>query len=722
MDSKATQRDLLDDALLDAACRSLAATVSGKAEGTRAETPRSQTALALGRILAFYHRRADIPDVADPLAYVTQTMNIACRQVTLEGAWYRDAIGPYLGSTRDGQAVAIIPRGNHYEYFDSRTGKTIRINARTAGNLSPQAQAFYLPLPPGRLTLRHLFRYMLQSLTPWDIAQLVGATALASILAMTLPAMTQLVFSGLIPSAQAGLVLPVLFLLVFSVTSTHLVKVLRSLAVGVVHLRAGASLQSAAMARVMSLPAAFFRQHASGEIAAQLSAIDKLTSATVSAVFSSGLTGLFSLVYIAQVSAFAPELVVPALAVLVLKTALSLACMLLGMKRANARMQGEANLSGLMLAMVNGIQKIRLAGAEKRIFAKWANAYSTVARLTYAQPRLLLYSQALMSFISLAGLVVIHYAAAASGLSAANYMAFNSAYGLVSGAFTALIGMAATLADFVPMLNLMKPILEAEPEVEPGKPAPASLSGKISISHVSFRYKQDGPMLLDDLCLDIAPGEYVAVVGATGSGKSTLMRLMLGFEKPEQGAIYYDDQDLHSLSLRGLRRHIGTVLQNGQLLQGTIAANLSIAKPDMTPQEAWDALEKAGLAQDVRRMPMQLETMLGEGGAGLSGGQRQRLLIARALVGNPRIIFMDEATSALDNVAQAHAVRSLDALNCTRVVIAHRLSTIQNCSRIVVLEGGRLVEDGTYDQLIAQNGRFAALVERQRLDAAAHTE
>jgi len=195
------------------------------------------------------------------------------------------------------------------------------------------------------------------------------------------------------------------------------------------------------------------------------------------------------------------------------------------------------------------------------------------------------------------------------------------------------------------------------------------------------------------------------------------MRLMLGFEKPEQGAIYYDDHDMKSLNLRGLRRRIGTVLQNGQLMQGSIFTNLSIVKPDMTEDEAWEALEKAGLAEDVRRMPMKLNTMLGENGAGISGGQRQRLLIARSMVGRPSIIFMDEATSALDNVAQAHAVRSLDALNCTRVVIAHRLSTIQNCSRIVVLDGGRIVEDGTYNELIALNGRFAHLVARQRLDS-----
>lgn len=715
-EQKNIQRAQLDNAMLDEAYRKLAATVTGRADAWMAQADHAQMKDAVSEILAFYHCKAKLPDDVEPVQYVTEWLDISCRQVTLEGEWYKDAIGAYLGRTKAGQTIALLPRRNHYEYYDKSTGGHIRINRQTAAELEAEAQYFYLPLPAGKLKLRDLYRYMLRCLTAWDYVQLIGATALVSGLAMILPVVTQLVFSGLIPSGQVDLVLPILFLLIFSITSSHLVDILRTLSVGVVNIRVGSSLQSAAMARVMSMPTSFFKQYATGEVAAQLNSIDNLTASTVNAVFSSGLTGLFSLIYIVQISTFAPALAMPAVCVLVLKTVLSLICVIVGVKRSNVRVQKQAKLSGRLLTIVSGIRRIRLSGAEKRIFAKWVDEYREVAELTYRQPRILLYQKALMNFISLAGLVVIFYAAAASEVSTANYMAFSSAYGMVSGAFTALINIVSVLTEFGPMLNMMKPILETEPETEPGKLVPEQLGGKIGVNHVSFRYNKDAPMLLDNVTLDIEPGEYVAIVGATGCGKSTLMRLMLGFEMPEQGAIYYDDHDLKSLNLRGLRQKIGTVLQNGQLMAGSIYSNLSIVKPDMTEEEAWDALEKAGLAEDVRRMPMRLNTMLGENGSGISGGQRQRLLIARAMVGNPKIVFMDEATSALDNVAQAHAVRSLDALNCTRVVIAHRLSTIQNCSRIVVLEDGHIVEDGSYEELIALNGRFAALVERQRLD------
>jgi ABC-type bacteriocin/lantibiotic exporter with double-glycine peptidase domain len=258
--------------------------------------------------------------------------------------------------------------------------------------------------------------------------------------------------------------------------------------------------------------------------------------------------------------------------------------------------------------------------------------------------------------------------------------------------------------------------LNAEPEVAEDKEILTELSGRIELSGVRFRYDDSMPYVIDGMDLVVRPGEYVAIVGKSGCGKTTLVRLLLGFETPEKGAIYYGGKDITSVDLRSLRRRIGAVTQDGTLFQEDIYSNITISAPYLSEEEAWEAAEIAGIADDIRAMPMGMRTMIGEGSGGISGGQKQRIMIARAVAPKPRILIFDEATSALDNKTQKQVSEALDALQCTRIVIAHRLSTIKNCDRILYLEDGHIVEDGTYDGLIEKGGKFAELVERQRLD------
>ena len=265
---------------------------------------------------------------------------------------------------------------------------------------------------------------------------------------------------------------------------------------------------------------------------------------------------------------------------------------------------------------------------------------------------------------------------------------------------------------------MAKPFLEAEPETSDNREIVTRLSGGIELNNVYFRYTERSPYIVNNMTLKIRPGEYVAIVGRTGCGKSTLMRLLLGFEKPEKGAIYYDGRDINSLDLGSLRRKIGTVMQSGGLFQGDIYSNIVITAPELTLDDAWAAAETAGIAEDIRNMPMGMQTMISEGQGGISGGQKQRIMIARAIAPKPKILMFDEATSALDNKTQKQVSEALDAMGCTRIVIAHRLSTIRHCDRILVLDKGNVIEDGTYDELIAKNGYFAELVARQRLDTA----
>jgi ABC-type bacteriocin/lantibiotic exporter with double-glycine peptidase domain len=286
---------------------------------------------------------------------------------------------------------------------------------------------------------------------------------------------------------------------------------------------------------------------------------------------------------------------------------------------------------------------------------------------------------------------------------------------MVTSALFMLSNMVQQFATMEPALDMVKPILETEPESSDGKKIVTSISGTIDINNVSFRYQDDMPLVLDDISLKIRAGQYVAFVGPSGCGKSTLLRILLGFEKADRGAVYYDGNDINKIDLKSLRQKIGCVIQNSRLMNGDIFSNIIVSAPMLTLDDAWAAAEMAGVADDIRDMPMGMHTILSEGGGGLSGGQKQRIMIARAIAAKPKLLMFDEATSALDNVTQKIVSDSLTKLKCTRIVIAHRLSTIKQCNRIIFLENGKIVEDGTYEELIALGGRFADLVERQRI-------
>jgi ABC-type bacteriocin/lantibiotic exporter with double-glycine peptidase domain len=380
-------------------------------------------------------------------------------------------------------------------------------------------------------------------------------------------------------------------------------------------------------------------------------------------------------------------------------------------------MERSSKESGLSFSLITGIQKIRLAGAEKRAFAKWGHAYADVAALSYNPPMLTRVGASVSIVINLLGTIALFFLAVENKVTPSEYIAFNTAYGAVSASFGALTGAALSIAGIRPVLEVARPILETEPEASESRALVTDLSGNIELSGVYFRYDPNMPWVIEGLDLKIHEGEYVAIAGTTGCGKSTLVRLLLGFEKADKGAIYYDGKDIVGLDLHSLRRKIGTVTQDGTLFQGDIFSNIAISAPQMKLEDAWEAAELAGIADDIRAMPMGMQTQISEGQGGISGGQKQRLMIARAVASKPRILILDEATSALDNRTQQQVAGALDRLRCTRIVIAHRLSTIKNCDRILVLNQGRIQEQGTYDELIAANGFFAELIKRQRLDA-----
>ena len=678
---------------------------------------------AIGEILKAYHiRPREVPDsmtdMNETLEYLMRPHGIMRRNVVLEKGWYRDATGPMIGTLKDnGDVVALIPAGMaSYVIVDPKAGKRIKVYRGTENLLDQEAIAFYKPFPSKRIGIPGLLRFIAGNITSADVAMIVAVTLAVTLIGLLTPKLNELLFSDVIASGSMRALTAIAVFIVCVSLSSLLLTTVKELLVSGLTTRISVSVDAAAMMRILSLPADFFKDYGAGELANRERYINPLVENLLQVIFTTGLTSLFSVAYITQIVTYAPALVAPAMFVILATLLISVISAIVQVRISTEQMELASKESGMSYALITGIQKIKLSGAEKRAFARWSKAYSDSARLLYDPPTFLKVNTALTLAITLAGTIAIYYSAAKSGVSVSEYYAFHVAYGMISGAFTTLAGITLTAAQIGPILKMVSPILTTEPEVAEEKQVVERLMGGIELNNVTFAYHENMPNVLDGVSLKISAGQYVAIVGKTGCGKSTLMRILLGFEKPQRGGVFYDGKDIERMDLKSLRRKIGSVMQSGKLFTGDLYSNIVINNPRLTLDEAWEAAEMAGFADDIRSMPMGMFTLVSEGQGGISGGQRQRLLIARAIAPKPRILMFDEATSALDNITQKIVSESLEKLKCTRIVIAHRLSTIRQCDRIIVLDKGHIVEDGSYDELIARNGFFAELVERQRVD------
>ena len=723
MESQVETRARLDAEMSERAYAELAASVSGPSSSDHVAIGDLEQADAAARA-CLAHLGQEPGDVPDGVKDLDERLEWLCRPtgtmrriVRLDEGWQTRAFGTMLGRLDSGESVALLPRGiRGYKLLDPGSGCRVTVTRAVAKHIEPEAVLFYRPLPPRPLEIRDLATFIARVFDRGDYV-VVFLAALAATLVGLAPAWAnQVAFSVVAPSGEVGLILPVAALLLGVAVSSALIGACRNLVMQRVSTKIDVAVEAATFARVLALPSSFFKEYSSGDLASRVANMKTLAQQVVSIILGSSLTAFLSLAYVAQVGAYAPVLVVPALSVAAIQAVLTIVVTLATVRYEKATLDANARLSGTVTALLGGVQKIKLAGAEERAFAKWAHGYSEYARATYNRPVTLRALPTLVGLVSLLGNIVIYYLAGSAQVSVADYMAFTVAFGQVSAAIMSLAGIAGQVAQIGPMLDMVSPILETAPETAEDKPSVESLTGGIDVSGVSFRYDDNSPYVLRDLSFRVRPGEYVAFVGKSGCGKSTILRLLLGFETPERGTIFYGPHDVSKTNLRSLRNHIGTVMQDGKLFMGDIFSNITISTPTATLDDAWEAAEIAGIADDIRKMPMGMQTLVTEGGGGVSGGQRQRIMIARAVCGRRRILMFDEATSALDNKTQKHVSDALEELKCTRVVVAHRLSTVRHCDRILVVDDGHIAEEGTYEELLAKNGLFAELVARQRLD------
>jgi ATP-binding cassette subfamily C protein len=653
----------------------------------------------------------------DPLTAILRTSRVRSRRVALRADWWRHDHGPLLGSLAEGeQPVALLPSPKGYMLHDPTRHFPERVTVKNAETIAPFAVTFYRPFPDGPLPIREVLRFGLQGCRR-DFFVLAIASGAVALLGMIPPLATGMLFNTIIPGAQRSEVLQLTIVVLAAAFAASLFSLAQNLAMLRIEGRMGAAIQSAVWDRLLGLPLAFFRPYTAGDLAVRAMSIDAIrqivSGVTVTAVVG-GVCSLGNIVLMFHYNvamAWRASIIILA----VISVTLIGGCLQLRAQRGAVKLQ--ARVSGLVLQLLSSIGKIRVAGVEPSAFALWVERFSEQRRLQFRVRAVANWVSAFNAAAPVTANVLIFWMAAPllthdRSLRTGDFLAFLWAFSSCMGALLSTCVALLATGTALPLYQHARPILDTRPEVHVGKADPGVLTGDIEIQHAVFRYRPDSPLILRDVSLRVKPGEFAAFVGPSGSGKSTLLRLLLGFETPESGAVYYDGQDLEGLDVQMVRRQIGVVLQSGRLMSGDIFTNIA-GSSTATLDDAWEAARMAGLSDDIEAMPMGMHTVISEAGGTLSGGQRQRLLIARATVHRPRILLFDEATSALDNRTQAIVSASLDRLQATRIVVAHRLSTIINADRIYVLERGKIVQTGTYQELVSQPGLFADLARRQ---------
>lgn len=654
-------------------------------------------------------------DRIDPIERVALASRVRTRAVRLDGSWWRDDVGPLVGHRAlSGAPVALLWRRGGYVAVHPATGRETPIEKANAEEFEPRAVMFYRPLPDKALSPLGLLRFSLQG-TRGDLGGLLLAGLVTVAIGSLVPIATGKVLGDYVPKAQTNLIVQVCLAVMISAVVSAAFTLLENLTILRLEGRIEATLQPAVWDRLLRLPTRFFTQRSTGELASAamgISAIRRLLAGVGPVVAQSVTVGAMNLGLLFW---FSVPMALAAMGMLVV-----IAALFLGLGLWQVRWQRKLVVLGNKLnnqafQTLRGLPKLRVAAAENYAYAAWAGEFARsrelqqkvgrIKNLTTVLGSVYLPVCTLLMFMLLAG-------PARGAMDAAAFLTFNTSVTMLLTSVTQLTGSFVSAVAALPLFEEIKPVLEAAPEVRTASTRPGPLSGAVEARRLSFRYADDGPLVLDDVSFDIRPGEFVAVVGPSGCGKSTLLRLLIGFDKPVSGSVLYDGQDLGALDQSAVRRQCGVVLQHAQPFTGSILDVICGTEP-YTPEEAMAAAEMAGLAEDIKRMPMGLHTIVAGSGA-ISGGQRQRLMIAQALIRRPRILFFDEATSALDNDTQRTVIESTRKLNATRIVIAHRLSTVMDADRVIVMEDGKVAQQGPPAQLLADTGgRLHELVRRQ---------
>jgi ATP-binding cassette subfamily C protein len=653
------------------------------------------------------------------LAQIAQDARLRLRQVLLRSDWWRLDAGPlvgWYGETRDPVALVYAP-GRGYVMIDPLTKLRRQVDRALAAQFAPEAAMFYPPLPSRSLKFRDLLQFALRYARGSGL-RIALAVALIGLLSLVTPFVTNLLISSIIPRSELDQLVFCALALGLTALSVAGVQVMQ----GFVMLRMEATidwrLQSAMIDRLLRLPTAIFREFTAGELVDRAMGIDTARRALTGHALRGMIAGLFCVFSLGLMLYYSPRLALIAIALTSVRAVAIISTNLVRLYFENKHFNQQGKVSGFVLQLLTGVGKLRVSGATERALGIWSRQFAT-------QKQYFVSSQVASNglgafetaFPTIATLIIFAYASYSDSnllKDIGTFFAFFSAFGQSMGAVGSWAGGVSEALIAIPPLFRLRPLVVSPTEISDDRKSPGELTGSIELARVSFRYLSSGPLVLDNVTLKITPGEYVAIVGPSGSGKSSLFRLLLGFERPESGAVFYDGKSVETLDVSAVRRQLGVVLQSAKLANGNIYENIC-GGLRLPLDQVWEAARLAGIEDDIKAMPMGLLTQVSEGVSTLSGGQRQRIMIARAIARRPRVLLFDEATSSLDNRSQAIVSDALENLNVTRIVIAHRLSTVQRADRIIVLVDGKIVETGTFEELSAASGVFASFTRRQML-------
>lgn len=648
---------------------------------------------------------------------VARLSHFTTREIILEEKWYRKDSGPILAYKKKGRApVACIPKGpSKYIAYDVTDNTEHIVDRKYAELLEVKADMLYRPFPPEKITLKKLLLFGLKGAYKREFVNLALLTLLGTLVGLLIPIINQQLYDTYIPMAdQSGLVQ--MCMVVLSCTIGNLgFTVVKNLATFRSMNSMEYAVQSASYDRLFSLPESFFREYESADLAQRTMGVTAIFQVMADVMMQTILNAAFSLLYLARMFQYNGKLAGIAFFMVLITVLISGTVGYRQLRYEGELMELEGRIASVLYQFLVGISKIRIAGIENRALVEYLKPYVKARKLTMRKERMSVLVDTLIGASNVIFSIVLYFVMIKNSvsLSIGAFMGFMTAFGSFSGAMTGMFSSFMDVNHVIPAYQRCKPILETLPEFEEDTLMPGDLTGDIEVSNVTFAYNQESGTVLNEVSFHIHAGEYIGIVGSSGCGKSTLMKLLLGFEKPQKGKIFYDSKDIDSMDKRELRKKFGVVLQDGDLISGSIYDNIIITAPNTTMKRVEQVVEEVGLKEDIEQMPMGLHTILSEDSGTISGGQQQRILIARAIVGKPRILYFDEATSALDNLTQSMVCQSLEKLKATRVVIAHRLSTVMNCDRILVMDRGRIVEQGNYGELMEKKGLFYQLASRQ---------